>query len=266
MKRLLVALATALALSAHADQPLWELGLGVAGLRLPHYRGSDQSHDLLLPVPYGVYRGKIFRATREGARAVLLDSERFDFDVSVAASAPTRSADNLARSGMPDLAATVEIGPNASIKLAQGPLWKLDARMPVHAVYTLQSRPQQLGWTTRPVINLDLSWQGWNVGAQAGPVWSSRAYNRYYYGVDAAYATAVRPTYQARAGNAGWRWTTGASRRFGHVWAGAFVRSDSVAGAVFEPSPLVKKRSQLTLGLALSWVFAVSDERVAVDN
>ena len=46
--------------NAHAaERPLWELGVGVGALRLPHYRGSDQSHNFLLPVPYLVYRGQI---------------------------------------------------------------------------------------------------------------------------------------------------------------------------------------------------------------
>lgn len=266
MKRLLFVLVAGLALSAHADQPLWELGLGVGGLRLPHYRGSDQSHDLILPVPYAIYRGKIFRATREGARAVLLDGERFDFDLSLAASPPTRTVDNVARAGMPNLAASVELGPNLNVKLAQGPGWKVDLRLPVRAVVSVQSRPQQLGSTARPVINLDADWQGWDIGAQAGPLWASRANNAYFYSVDPAYATAARPAYQARAGSGGWRWTTGASRRFGALWVGAFVRWDSVAGAVFEASPLVRQRSQFTYGLAMSWVFAVSDERVAFDD
>ena len=69
MKHALCILGATLSSSAPADQPLWELGMGAGGLRLPHYRGSDQSHDLLLPVPFAVYRGEIFRATREGARA-----------------------------------------------------------------------------------------------------------------------------------------------------------------------------------------------------
>ena len=83
---------------------MWELGLGVAALRLPHYRGSDQSHTWTLPVPYVQYRGEIFKANRDGARALLFDSDRVQLDLSVAASAPTRSNDNRARRGMTDLA------------------------------------------------------------------------------------------------------------------------------------------------------------------
>lgn len=252
--------------SAHADQPLWELGLGVGGLRLPHYRGSDQAHSLLLPVPYGVYRGKIFRATREGARAVLFDGDRFDFDVSSAVTAPTRSADNRARAGMPDLAPTLELGPNLNFNLARGTDWKVDLRLPARAVVTVQSRPQNLGWTFSPVINLDLKYEGWDIGLQGGPVFGTRRFNSYFYDVAPAYANAIRPTYAASGGQGGWRLTTGASRRFGALWVGAFVRADCVAGASFEASPLVKQRAQLGFGLAVSWVFATSEQRVSDDR
>ena len=252
-----------LPLAAAAAQPLWELGLGVGGLRLPHYRGSEQSHSVLLPVPYAIYRGKVFRATRDGAKVVLLDSERFDFDLGVGASAPARSADNLARAGMPDLAPTLEIGPNLNLNLARGSDWKLDVRLPVQAVFSLQSQPRALGWTLSPVLNIDLRRAGWNWGAQVGPLWGSRRYHAYYYDVAPAYATATRAAYDAPGGTAGWRWTMAASRRFSDLWVGAFVRADSVAGAAFEASPLVRQRHQLSFGLAMSWVFAVSDERVA---
>jgi outer membrane scaffolding protein for murein synthesis (MipA/OmpV family) len=258
----LVAIALAAA-PASADQPLWELGLGAGWLQLPHYRGSDQSHDWLLPVPFAVYRGKIFRATREGARAVLLDGERFDFDISLAASAPTRSSDNLARRGMPNLAATLEVGPNFNFTLARGAIWKLDLRLPVRAVYTLQSKPQSVGWTVSPVLNLDAVLHGWDVGVQAGPLFGSRRYHGYYYDVDAAHASAARPAYRAAGGAAGWRFTTGASRRFGALWLGVFVRADSLSGATFATSPLVRQREHLAYGLAMSWVFKTSDERVA---
>ena len=63
-------------------RPLWEFGIGVAALRLPDYRGSDQSSALWLPLPYGVYRGKWLRADREGARAVLFDARSVEVDLS----------------------------------------------------------------------------------------------------------------------------------------------------------------------------------------
>ena len=39
--------------------PRWELGLGVAALSIPDYRGSDQQRGYLLPLPYIQYRGEV---------------------------------------------------------------------------------------------------------------------------------------------------------------------------------------------------------------
>jgi len=264
--RCIAALAIALPLPAFADQPLWEAGIGVGALRMPHYRGSAESNSWLLPVPYVIYRGSILRADRDGARAMLLAGERVDFDLSLSASPPTKSRDDSARQGMPDLAPSFEIGPKLNAKLGRGDGWKLDLRVPLRAVVTLESRPRTIGWSLAPVINLDIDTQGWNVGLQAGPLWGDRRLHGYYYDVASAYATAVRPAYSAPAGYAGWQATAGVSRRFGRAWFGAFVRADSVAGAAFEPSPLVTSRQQLAVGVAMSWVFAVSDERVADDR
>lgn len=249
-------------LPAQADRPLWELGLGIGALRLPHYRGSDQSHDWLLPTPYFVYRGEILRADRDGARAVLVDAERFDLDVSLAATAPTRSSDNRARAGMPDLAPTFEIGPNANFTLTRGPGWKLQARLPVRAAFTFESDPRSIGWLATPNLNLDVHVGGWNVGVLGGPVFATRRFHGYFFDVPAAYATPTRPAYSAPGGASGWRLVSGASRRIGAWWLGAFVAADSVRHAHFEPSPLVRRQETVAFGLAFSYIFAASSTRV----
>ena len=260
--RLAVALLCAAALPAAADQPLWELGLGAAGLRLPHYRGSDQSYSLLLPLPYVAYNGRFLRADREGARAVLFEGERVDVDISLAATAPTRSRDNDARRGLPDLAPTVEIGPNVNLALAHTSAWKLDLRLPARLALAVQSRPRDVGWTVAPQLDLDLTVQGWSMAVRAGPIWGSRRLHARLYDVTPEQATATRPAYRSAAGASGWQATFGVSRRVGAWWSGAFVRADSVADARFSDSPLVRRRENLTFGLAMSWVLATSTERV----
>ncbi len=252
--------------SARADQPLWEAGIGAAALRLPHYRGSSESHGWLLPVPYLVYRGQFLQADRDGARALLFDGERVDFDLSVSASPPTRSDDSRVRSGMPDLAPSVEIGPKFNLRLAQGRRWKLDLRVPLRAVVSLESRPRALGWTLQPVLNGDLRLGGYNLGLQAGPLWGDRRLHGEVYGVAPAYATPGRPAYAAAGGYAGWHATLAFSRRVGRLWWGGFLRHDSVRRAAFEASPLVTARQTMAMGLAVSWVCAVSDVRVADDR
>ncbi len=246
-----------------AAPPLWEAGVGAAWVHLPHYRGSDESRSWLLPLPYVVYRGDIIRADRDGARAVLLDTDRFEFDVSVSGSAPAKSRDSRARVGMADLAPTVEIGPNLNATLARGRDWTLQLRVPVHAVFTVERDPQFVGATLSPVVNVDTDVAGWSVGVQGGPRWASRRHHRYFYTVDAADATASRPAYDAPGGGAGWRVTAAASKRSGAWWVGGFVRADTVAGAAFEDSPLVRRRHQLSAGVALAWVFARSTRAAA---
>ena len=267
-KTLAIACAALAACAAHAaDRPLWELGLGVGGLRLPHYRGSDQSRTLVLPVPYVVYRGEIFKADRDGARAVLLQTDRFDFDLSVAASPPAYSRDNDARTGMADLKPTVEIGPNLNYTLARGAGWKVDLRAPLRAAITVESHPRSIGWVAAPNVNLDLALSGdWKLGLLAGPQYASRRFNGYYYDVPASQATAARPAYEARGGNAGGRVLLALSRRHAGGFAGLFVRYDTLRGAVFEDSPLVRRQSNLSFGFAFSWVLATSGRWVSVDE
>ena len=253
---------TLLANAARADQPLWELGAGAASLQVPHYRGADQNHHWLLPIPYVVFRGEVFRSDREGTRAVLLDTERFDFDLSVDGSPPLKSSDSRARQGLPDLAATLEIGPKLNLLLGQGTGWKLHLRVPVRAAFTLEPHSKAVGWTSTPELDLDLKWRGWNLGLQGGPLAATRRYHGYFYGVTPDETTPERPAYEAPGGHAGWGLAASATRRLGDWWLAGFWRVDRVGGAAFEPSPLVRQRQNVSLGFALSYVFAVSGQRV----
>jgi len=252
-----------------APAPLWELGLGAAALSLPDYRGSDQSRTYLLPLPYVVYRGDWLRADRDGARALLIQTERVKVDVSLAASVPTRSRDNAARAGMPNLPGTVEIGPNLNLGLFEsaGRGARLDLRLPVRAAISIERSPDVIGTTFSPNLNLDLrGLGGWNVGLLGGPLFGDRRYHAHFYGVDPAYATPQRPAYQARGGYSGWQALTAISRRSGKLWIGAFVRYDSLRGAVIADSPLVRRDHEVTAGIGVSWVFATSGQLVSTDD
>ncbi|NML18544.1 MipA/OmpV family protein [Azohydromonas caseinilytica] len=248
------------------SQPLWELGLGAGVLRLPHYRGSDQSHTWVLPVPYVVYRGEILKADREGARAVLLETDRLDFDLSLAASPPTRSDDNEARRGMEDLPPIVEFGPNVNWTLGRGQGWKLDLRLPVRAALGVGSNGGFKGWVATPQLNLDLTdLRGWRVGVAAAAIAQDRRYNELFYGVSPAEAAPGRPAYRPGGGAAGGYLLGAVSRRVDNWWLGGFLRWDSLRGASFLDSPLVRQREHWSVGVAVSWVFATSDRQVDED-
>ncbi|MEK8031519.1 MipA/OmpV family protein [Ideonella sp. DXS29W] len=258
----------AMAASAQAadDKPLWELGVGIGALQLPHYRGSDQSHTWLLPVPYAVYRGDLLKADRDGARATLFDGDRQELNLSLAASAPTRSEDNRARQGMADLKPTVEIGPVWNYTLLRADDHRLDLRWPVRAAFTLEGSPRHIGWVSNPHLNLDQRWNDWNVGLLAGPLFADRRFHAYFYDVTGPDITADRPGFRSRGGYAGWQATAALSRQFGDAWLGLFVKADRVAGTAMADSPLVRERQQFSAGVAVTWVFARSSTLVpAVD-
>lgn len=246
-------------------KPLWELGLGVGVLHAPDYRGADESSAWLLPLPYVVYRGRWLRADREGARALLFDSDVIEIDVSLYGAVPVRNG-NAARAGMPDLPATVEIGPAARVALwrSRDARTRLELRVPARSAIAVDRSPRSVGTTFTP----HLQWLrdgvagGWSVGLQAGPVWGSRRYHAHYYGVDAAYATAQRAAYAAPGGYGGWHAMLSTSRRFGHAWVGAFVRRDSLRGAAFAASPLVRRDDAWMAGVGLAWVLGTSSYTV----
>jgi MipA family protein len=261
----LALLAAALALAVapvQAAEPLWEAGLGLGLLSLPQYRGSDRTRQWLLPVPYFVYRGDILRADRDGARARLATRGRFEFDLGLAASPPTRDEAGGAREGMPALPPTVEIGPRLNLRLAEGPAWRADLRVPLRAVLSLESSPRLVGYSLEPTVGADLDWQGLQLGVLLGAVRGDRRLHQHLYGVAPAQARPGRPAYSARAGDAGWQLTLGASQRRGRLWLGGFVRHDRIAGSVVDDSPLVKARQHLSVGVAATWVFAQSAAQV----
>lgn len=270
---LLLLLATCLSLSAHAeDRPLWEIGAGVGAISLPDYRGSDESHTYVLPIPYFVYRGEHLKADRNGVRSMLYNSENVDLNFSLSGSVPVHSNDNVARRGMADLKPVIEVGPTANFTLwrASDAKAKLDLRTPLRASFTVQSSPKNIGWVFTPTLNLDLrdpaGMTGWNLGLNGGPIFNDRKYNDHFYSVTAIDATATRPVYTARGGYAGAQMTMSLSKRFERTWIGGYLRYDSLSGAVFKDSPLVKTKNTGSAGLAVAWVFSQSGQLVKVEE
>jgi len=253
------------------ERPLWEAGVGATGLYLPDYRGANQGRGYVFPIPYFVYRGDHFKVDREGIRGIFLQSDRVELDVSVFGTPPVDSSDNDARQGMPDLDATLEIGPVLVFTLARDRRidynYRLQLRLPARtAIATDLSHWHNIGWTFYPHLNLDirpeLFGQRWNVGFSLGPAYATQNFHEYFYGVPTQFATPQRPAYTARGGYSGATFVAGISRRFEKFWVGAYVRYDNLSGAVFENSPLVKQNYAIAGGIAFAWVFAESGTKV----
>lgn len=265
----LVACLSAFAEHARAvDKPLWELGVGATALYFPDYRGSDQSRGYALPIPYAVYRGDFFKADRDGVRGILFDHDDVKVHASLGASFPVDSNDNDARRGMPDLKPTVELGPAIDLTLWRAPAagTKLTLRIPLRFAFTVERSPEYLGWLFTPRLNLDIGdiagLPGWNLGLYASPGYGDARNHAYFYSVAAAYATPSRPAYTAGAGYNGLEFLAAVSKRFPQYWIGAFARYDTLAGAAFLDSPLIRTRGYFAAGIAVAWIFAESTQRV----
>ena len=253
-------------------RPLWELGLGVGAVNFNDYPGAASSHVYVVPVPYLRYRGRFLRADRDGARGVLLERSWLTVNVSAGAAVPVRSRDDAARSGMPNLAATVEIGPALDFHLWRSAAGNMavDLRVPARLALTVGSRPRSLGWFMAPNLNLDIrhpaGLQGWNLGLLAGPLYATRRYNDYYYSVAPRYVAPGRPAYQADGGYAGAAAVVALSRRFPRCWVGAFLRYQRLDGAVYADSPLVHRHDYLAAGVGVAWVLGHSAHQVEADD
>jgi len=259
--------------AAARDEPLWEAGMGVAGVYFPDYRGSTHARTYPLPAPYLVYRGDFFKSDREGVRGTLFKREDVDLHLSAGASLPVSSDDNPAREGMPDLKPTVELGPAVDFTLwrSGAERMKLDFRMPLRFAFTIESHPQFAGTQLFPHLNLDvhdpLGFHGWNLGMLGGPVFTDGRYNRRFYEVAPEFATPARPAFASPGGGyGGMQFLVALSKRFPRFWVGGFARYDTLAGAVFGSSPLVTSKHYVAGGIAISWIFKESAERVAVDE
>jgi MipA family protein len=244
--------------------PLWELGAGVGVIDFPDYRGSNERSTYVLPIPYVVYRGDILQVDREKVRGLFARNERLELDASVSGSIPVKSDTTQARSGMPDLDPTLELGPSLNITFLRTPRHSLELRLPVRAVIATDLRSaSDIGIRAQPSINLDLVLDGgWKLGFLAGPLFATSRYHEYFYGVAPQYATPDRPAYTAPGGYSGGQALVAFSRRFGNLWMGSFARFDALQGAAFEDSPLVKRSQGWAVGFGMSWIFARSTRTV----
>ena len=252
------------------QEPLYEFGLGVGAIVFQDYRGSNTAHGYPLPLPYILYNGKFLKANRDGIRGTLFNQDRLELNLSFDATTPVRN--DRARSGMPDLKPTVELGPSFDLHLMRSDAAgvKLDLRMPLRAALTVEAAPKIIGWTFTPRLALDiadpLGFGGWNLGLQMGPLFADRRYHAYFYTVAPEFATLTRPAYQADRGYAGTQFISALSKRFRKFWVGAYARYDTLSDATFIDSPLVRRKSYLSGGVGISWIISKSSRFVDVPD
>jgi len=244
------------------EKPLWEVGVGVAALYLPDYRGSDEGRFYALPYPYIIYRGDFLRVEKDRISGRIFETDRILFDVSFYGGVPVDSDDNDDRRGMPDLDPTFEVGPALNITLLKGGQnrYKLGLNFPVRAVFSTDfSDVRHEGWIFTPRVNLEVNdiipGTGVNFGLSAGPIFADSDYHDYFYTVEPRYATSRRPAYDSEGGYSGSTLTLGLNKTIAPLILTAFVSVDFMGGAEIEDSPLVTEDHSAMGGVTVSWVF-----------
>jgi len=241
--------------------PLWEAGFLAGGGYAPDYPAAEQNHWRGIGAPYFVYRGSIFRADRDGARANLFNFHGMKLEFSAAGSFPARSKDNRARVGMPDLDWLAEIGPRLTF-----PLWKawgytpLKLHIPLRAVLSTDfTNLKHQGYTLTPKLSFrahDMWKPGWIGLATLSANFGDRQLNAYFFDVEPAYIRPDRPAYDARAGYVGSDVFAGAVVPLNHHFrvfvGGQFTFNE---GAANSESPLFKKSINTAFFLGMGWTF-----------
>lgn len=244
------------------ELPLWELGVGGGGFSMPQYMGSDERYNYPIAFPYIIYRGDFFRIDRGGIRGRLFDTDRISLDLSFGFGLPVRNT-NTARSGMPALRLTGQVGPQLNVYLAEYGNHSWSMHLPVRDAINI--RADQVGWLTEPKLRYaydrPMNDGRFRTRIDVGAMIVSRRFNDTYYSVDPAYVRTGRPAYQAGRGLhsifAKLRVSYPISRDI-QLFSGVQVRDLGVG--VVDNSPLVKSRTYTSVVGGLIWTLMRSDK------
>lgn len=265
--------ATATASSTEREQlPLWELGVAAAAVRVPDYPGADRDRLRVLPIPYGIYRGKTLRADDEGVRSRYRFSPSVELDLSFGGALPANSSGNSAREGMPDLDLLLELGPQLSFVLAKpvrGVSWRL--ALPMRGVFSTDFGSfHSRGILFAPELSYNrtrVAGSAWTSGISLGSSIGTAPLTRYFYEVAPEYARVGRPAYEVRGGYLESSLTASLSRTFGkNLTVFTFGRASSLQGSANADSPLLRDDLNLTLGMGFTYSLRRSSETVSVED
>ena len=255
---------------------LWGLRFVALGQDFPAYPSSSDQNLTVLPLPYPVYRGKILRFGEDLeniANSRLLSTDRVNLSLGLSASFPESSEKLSGRTGMPDLDFLIEVGPELNIALKGGPddfrelMLSLQFRGAV-SIDGLDATGR--GFVFNPKLEYlvrDFLDPKTEVRFRVSPAWASSNYMDLFYGVDPAFATPIRPSFDAASGYLNTEFLVGLNRQISNrlEFRGS-VRLWVNKGAANDGSPLYQRDYDRGIRLALYWTAWESKRRVATRN
>lgn len=259
--------------SVEEAQPLWEFGVGGGVIQVPNYPASSERNLIALALPYLIYRGDVFRIGDGGARAVVLENQNFEIDISVGGAFSADSDDNTAREGMPELDFLFEIGPQLVYRItdfssAQGGSGRLNFHLQTRAVFSTDLQGiDHRGFVIEPELTYQqrgLFTEDMAFNASFSLVFATEKLHDYFYQVDPPFATDSRAEFNASGGFLGAQLSAGVSFSLHdnvRGFAGGTLRLHH--GAANSDSPLFEEDLTYSLGIGFVWRLYESDTKAS---
>lgn len=247
-------------------RPLWEVGLAGIGGYVADYPGASQSRFRGFPVPYFIYRGKVWRAGDGGiVRGRFQINDRLEFDLSFSGSLKAESDKNTLRRGLPDLDFLAEIGPQLTWRAWEEKERSVTVNLPLRAAVSIGGGGVgSQGF----VLNPRLTYRerafigGTTLSLSFGPIFATERLMDYFYEVRPQYALPGRPAYNAESGYLGTEVALGVSRVLSprvRLFTGAQLGVFS--GATNRGSALLARETNWNFAFGLAWAIWESDRR-----
>lgn len=254
------------------DKPLWEIGVLAAGFNVPEYPAADKNSNNVIAAPYLVYRGDVFRiGDGSAARAVALERDWIEIDLSLDAAFNADSSDNPIREDMPDLDYLFEVGPQLKLRLMklsfeEAGNAKLSLDIKTRSVFSTDlSNFAHRGYVIHPELSYDhydLFGENSRLSINFAPVWGSEKLHDYFYQVSGEFATDERPEYDAKGGYLGSEISVSLSTMVSKkIRVFAFTQINLHHEAANQASPLFRNKDTYSVGLGFSWRVSESKEK-----
>jgi outer membrane protein len=257
------------------NKPLWEWNLAAFGRYGPAYPASEEQQFNLIPLPFPVYRGKVFRFgedTESPIKSRLFRRDRVKLDISFDLNFASDSDDIEVRKGMPDLDFMIEVGPELEFQFNRKPVlggaWFFSPELKLAASFDGLS-PSYRGFLLTPEFQyrIGLADGRSKIKVKISPNFATEDYMDYYYQVDPEFATAQRPAFDADSGYLG----TDLSLSWRHSLTEAFdivlgTRFGFHQGATNDNSPLFTDDLTTSVYAAFMWKFWESKRRAPAED
>lgn len=240
----------------------FEWGIGSLVMRGHHYRSSNQQKNYFYPLPYFAYRSENVEAEPSFVRGKFYSNKFLDIKLSLMAGLDVESKKNHSRSGMPDIDHTFEVGPLFIYKLFNNKVKdrKLTIEWAFRQSYATDlSYIDPIGFYSIAYLNYIAGPQkkvfGWSYEFSMGPMWGSRKFHNYFYGVPIEYQRENRQKYSSKSGYSGFQTTLILNKRTGKFIFVPFARWDYLKGSAMDKSPLYEKDNYLIAGFGAFFLF-----------